>query len=87
MKNQNFFLSEKLSFLVVKFSVYLNRRVFVMFYYFQKSLYWFRGTESYTRDKSDYFIYPKYADRETRTNSADPYEATSKRYLDQSLQC
>ena len=30
MKNINC-LSEKLSFLVVKFSVYLNRRVFVMF--------------------------------------------------------
>ena len=30
MKNIRIFLSEKLSFLVVKFSVYLNRRVFVM---------------------------------------------------------
>ena len=30
MKNINFFLSENFQFLVVKFSVYLNRRVFVM---------------------------------------------------------
>ena len=29
-KFQNFFLSENFPFLVVKFSVYLNRRVFVM---------------------------------------------------------
>ena len=30
MKNIRFFLSENFPFLVVKFSVYLNRRVFVM---------------------------------------------------------
>ena len=30
MKNINFFLSENFQFLVVKFSIYLNRRVFVM---------------------------------------------------------
>ena len=30
MKNIRFFLSENFHFLVVKFSVYLNRRVFVM---------------------------------------------------------
>ena len=30
MKNIRFFLSEKLPVLVVKFSIYLNRRVFVM---------------------------------------------------------
>ena len=29
-KYQNFFLSEKLTFLVLKFSIYLNRSVFVM---------------------------------------------------------
>ena len=30
MKNINFFLSENFHFLVVKFSIYLNRHVFVM---------------------------------------------------------
>ena len=30
MKNIRFFLSENCPFLVVKFSIYLNRRVFVM---------------------------------------------------------
>ena len=30
MKNSKFFLSENFSFLVVKFSIYLNRRVFIM---------------------------------------------------------
>ena len=30
MKNMRFFLSENFPFLVVKFSLYLNRRVFVM---------------------------------------------------------
>ena len=31
MKNIRIFLSENFTFLVVKFSIYLNRRVFVMF--------------------------------------------------------
>ena len=31
MKNNNFFLSENFPFLVVKFSIYLNRRVFIMY--------------------------------------------------------
>ena len=30
MKNMSFFLSENFQFLEVKFSIYLNRRVFVM---------------------------------------------------------
>ena len=34
MKNIRFFLSENFQFLEVKFSVYLNRRVFVMSLYF-----------------------------------------------------
>ena len=34
MKNIRFFLAENFHFLVVKFSVYLNRRVFVMAFCF-----------------------------------------------------
>ena len=33
MKNISFFLSENFQFLEVKFSIYLNRRGFVMSYY------------------------------------------------------
>ena len=32
MKNIRFFLSENFQFLVVNFSIYLNRRVFVMYF-------------------------------------------------------
>ena len=36
MKNISVFLSEKFRLLEVKFSIYLNRRVFVMGYFLQK---------------------------------------------------
>ena len=38
MKKYEFFLSENFQFLVVKFSVYLNRPVFVMFFFFYTNL-------------------------------------------------
>ena len=37
MKNIGFFLSENYPFLVVKFSLYLNRRVFVMLFTYSYS--------------------------------------------------
>ena len=46
MKNIRFFLSENFMFLEVKFSIYLNKRVFVMsrlffFFFFSKFKYMF----------------------------------------------
>ena len=43
------FLSENFQFLVVKFSIYLNRRVFVMFTSFQRSPFPECETEHFDR--------------------------------------
>ena len=39
MKNLRFVLSENFQFLEVKFSIYLNRRVFIMSLYFMRSMF------------------------------------------------
>ena len=45
MKNIRIFLSENFHFLVVKVSVYLNRHVFVMLFFFYRSLYFMQTVD------------------------------------------
>ena len=53
MKKSDFFLSENFPFLVVKFSIYLNRRVFVMFPHFRGFKSTANCNTSITTAKSD----------------------------------
>ena len=57
MKNIRFFLSETFPFLVVKFSIYLNRRVFVMSNDFIKG--WQRTCSEYAHMHIAVRIYPE----------------------------